>query len=171
MAFFHNWRVRCVQQIKWAGWAFLTISCLNPGPYRKLQDFFLIPPLNQTSPACSHLLTLILAALWACLSLSSLSRLVPSCTHTHTDTQIHTHTYTHTIPKALPCWALAELSDCPGDWLSSLYLQALLGQTASKSNSKTEVLNSPTLSFLYPTFFCLHVFLTVLARHLPYFFK
>lgn len=93
MAFFHNWRVRCVQQIKWAGWAFLTISCLNPGPYRKLQDFFLIPPLNQTSPACSHLLTLILAALWACLSLSSLSRLVPSCTHTHT--QIHKSTHTH----------------------------------------------------------------------------
>lgn len=83
----------------WAGWAFLTISCLNLDPYRKLQDFLLILPLNQISPACPHVLTLILAALWACLYLSSLSSSVPSCTHRHRYT--HGHTYTHTTPKAL----------------------------------------------------------------------
>lgn len=150
---------------KWAGWAFLTISCLNPGPYRRLQDFFLILPLNQTLPACSHLLTLILVALWACLWLSSPSRSVPSCTHTHRCT--NTLTYIHTAPKHSP---LAELSDCPGTWRSP-HLQAVPAHSASTSNSKTEVLNSPTLLFLYPTFFCLRVYLTVLPCHLPYFFK
>lgn len=102
---------------KWAGWAFLTISCLNPGPYRRLQDFFLILPLNQTLPACSHLLTLILVALWACLWLSSPSRSVPSCTHTHTDAQTHSHIYT--LPQSTPLLQSWVTALGPGDLRTS----------------------------------------------------
>lgn len=161
MAFLQNWRVRRVQQTKWAGWAFLTVSRLNHGPHGKLQGFLLSPPLNQASPAFSLLLTLVPAALWACLWLSSLSIPVPCCTHRRT--------HTHKAPKALSCWALAGLSHCPGDWPSPPYLQAVLAQTASKSNFKTEVLNSSTLLLLYSTFSHLQVFLTALAHHLPNF--
>lgn len=170
MAFLQNWRVRHAQQMKWAGWAFLAVSCLNHGPYRKQQVFLLSP--DQASPAFSLLLTLIPAALWAFLCLSSLSIPVPSCTHVHTRRYTPctcTCTHTHKAPGALPCWALAGLSRCPADQPSSLYLQILPAGTASKSNFKTELLNSPTLLFLSPTFSHSQAFLTALARHLPNF--
>lgn len=100
MAFLQNWRVRHAQQMKWAGWAFLAVSCLNHGPYRKQQVFLLSP--DQASPAFSLLLTLIPAALWAFLCLSSLSIPVPSCTHVHTRRYTPcTCTYTHTHTKPL----------------------------------------------------------------------
>lgn len=102
MAFLQNWRVRHVQQMKQAGWAFLTVSCLHHGPYGELQGFLLSPPLNQALPAFSLLLTLVPAAPQACLHLSSLSTAVPSCRHicTHVHTHVHTHrgAQTHTKP-------------------------------------------------------------------------
>lgn len=184
MSFLKNWRVRRVQQMKWAGWAFLTLSSLNHGPYRELQGFLLSPSLTQALPTFSLPLTFVPAALWACLSLSSLSIPVPSRTHmhiqvhTHTRTDTHAHpcthmyrcTHTHRAPNTLSRWALAGLSHpWPGDRPSFSYLQALLAQAAPKSNFKTEVLNSLLLLFLYPTFSHLQDFLTAFACHLPKF--
>lgn len=117
MAFLQNWRARRVQQTKWAGWAFLTVSRLNHSPHGKLQGFLLSPPLNQASPAFSLLLTLVPAALWACLWLSSLSIPVPCCTHRHTHTQSPQSTLLLSTCRAesLP-WGLAIPSvppSCP----------------------------------------------------------
>lgn len=125
-----------------------------------------LPPEPSSKPSltCLCLLLTLIPAFRACLPFLSTSLL--SCTHTHAQTPTHTQRHTRKAPKALPCWALAGLSPPPGEWPASLYLQALLAQTASKSKFKTEVLNSHTLLFLYPTFSHLQVFVAALARRL-----
>lgn len=169
MALLQNRRVRHAQQMKWAGWAFLAVSCLNHGPYRKQQQVFLLSA-DQASPAFSLLLTLIPAALWAFLCLSSLPIPVPSCTHVHTHKYMHIHTQSPWSTPLLSTCRAESLLCRPALYLCvNLYLQTLLAGTASKPNFKTELLNSPTLLFLSPTFSHSQAFLTALARHLPNF--
>lgn len=96
---------------------------LNHGPCRKLQDFLLNPSLNWASPAFSLLLTIIPAALQACLCLSSLFTLFPPA-------HIYTHTFTHTpssqstpllstsraelLPEGLSILSISPSSPCSG---------------------------------------------------------
>lgn len=146
--------------MKWAGWAFLNVSRLNHGPYGKLQGFLLSPPLNQASLAFSLLLSLVPAALWACLCLSSLSTPVPSCTHRHTHLYTHAHTracaHTHrqtqspqrapllsTCRAESPPWGLAILSLSP----SSPCSDCLQVKLQNRGTELTHAFISPTRIF------------------------
>lgn len=92
MAFLWNWRLRCVQQMKWAGLAFLTMSHLNHGPYGKLQGFLLSPPLNQASPAFAFC-CLLSQQLSTFVSFFSPPLFFPAHAHLHKHTLATTHTH------------------------------------------------------------------------------